>query len=338
MPILRINTRISSFADVVQGQMTEPIQNYVDWERSVTGSPVKEVVSLKKVVLPGQTLSLASVPFVSGVETGALYNFYPHPSVNNRYQLRYVSGGASDPLVGLGTGLSVSANTYSVTINTDGTINLVNNGPSFVDFARIAGDIVYLSGSNFGDTGVFNILNQGFWVVVSCSAVGVNSGAKLVLKRLNLSDSTGYVENVTASGTYNIQYIPPQSACFINSTATSYNGIWQITESASGWISVDSINPLPYNLNVTVSSFSIVSSDFISYARIEADDTCLVQLTSGDLSPPGYCVLNPVSNALYPAGPLPGWFESYGMFTSASITNIMSSPLNVNGIIGFSSF
>lgn len=333
MPTLRINSKIQTYADIVPGQLSEPLMRYCDWERLASGIPVREVISDCRVVSPGTTLSLASVSVISGIAPSVLYSLKAHATKTDRYQIRYQSGGTGNPLVGLGTGLASISNTYVVTLNTNGSINLVDNSVSPVNFGLARADKVYIAGSDFGDTGPFSSLNQGFWEVVSCSAFGSNPGAKLVLSRINITDELGVAETVTAAATLNIQKVTKVSSALIIG-APAYAGIWTVTESASGWFSVDSVNTLPDLLSVTLTALTLSLGEFLGFARVESDGIAVVNSTSGDLTQ-GSIVLRPVIFSDPLAVSVGGWTEIHGLLTALSVQNVSDQDINVNVILGY---
>lgn len=333
MPTLRISSRVQAYADTIPGGLAEPLQRYVDFEKFASGMSIREVNSDRRVIDPGVTLSLANVTFVTGIAVGALYDLKAHPTKTGRYQVRYKSGAISDPIIGLGTGLVTPANTYVVTLNADGSINIVDSSVSPVNFGLARGDTVYVAGTSFGDTGPFNVANQGFWTVVTCTSSGTNPGAKLVLKRVNPTDSTGLAETVTAAAALNIQKSTPISSVLLVG-APAYAGIWAVTETASGWFSIDSLVTLPDLLNISMTAMTLVPEQFLGYIRVEVDGPAIVRTTSGDLTQ-GQQVLRPVKFSDPLAAPVGGWLEMYGLLTQLSVQNVSDVPVSVNLVLAY---
>lgn len=297
--------------------------------------PLKEVLSDRRVVAPGATLTLANVATISGIAVGALYGFHAHPSKAGRYQVRYQSGAVSNPLAGLGTGLLTPANTYQVTLNSDGSINVADTSVAPVNFGTSLsrGDTVYIAGSRFGDTGPFGSNNQGFWTVVATVPVGANPGAQVVLKRVDPTEPLGTAETVTSAAALDLQKVVSASAVLLIG-APAYAGIWDVKEAAAGWLSIDSATPLPVYDGVSLTALSIITSDFVGYARIEVDGLAVVSYKSGDLSQ-GSQVLRPVRFADPLAAPVGGWTELYGLITLLTVQNVTDQPVNVNTIIAY---
>jgi hypothetical protein len=335
MPTLRISSRTQIYADVVPGQLAEPLQRFCDFERFFSGAQAREVVSDRRVIDPGQTLTLANVPTVSGILSGALYSLTAHPTKQGRYQVRYTGGAISNPLVGLGTGLLTPANTYAVTLNTDGSVNISDTSVAPVNFGTLVarGDKVYVAGSNFGDTGPFSTLTQGFWTVVSFKAVGVNPGAMLIIKRIDPTDALGTAETVTAASAFDLQKVAPASSALIVGTS-SYAGVWNVVESASGWLSIDSLSVLPDLTGVSLTALSVAEGQFLGYSRVEVDGLAIVSSKSGDLTQ-GQQVLRPVVFSDPLAVPVGGWAESYGFLTSLTVQNVSDRTLNVNVVLAY---
>ena len=333
MPTLRISSRTQIYGDVVPGQMAEPLQRFVDWERFASGMAVREAYSDRKVVAPGQTLSLANVSVISGVAAGALYDLKAHPTKTGRYQVRYMSGAVANPLAALGTSIAVVGHTYAVTTSTDGNITVTDTTASPSNFGLARGDKVYISGAVFDDAGPFGAANQGFWTVVSCSAVGANPGAALTLKRADITDTTGATENVTCVAATDIQKVTPVTAVFVVG-APAYAGVWTVKESASGWFSIDSSVVLPDLLDSTLSVLTLATTEFLGYSRVEVDGMALVESQSGDLTS-GSQIIRPVKFVDPLAAPVGGWYELYGCLTSLSVQNVSDAPVGVNTILAY---
>ncbi len=332
MPSLRIASRVQAFGDTIPGALAEPLQRYVDWERFASGMPAREVTSNRLVIDPGGTATLGSVLSFSGFAAGALYDLKAHPSKPGRYQVRYKSG-ATAQLGGFDLAdLAIPANTYAITTNGDGSINLENTGVTFTPFAVKRGDTIYLAGSQFGDTGPWNIENQGFWTVVACSASGANPGVKLTLKRRDANDPVGVAETVTSAAATDIQHVITAPAVLIVGPA-AYSGVWAATEGAKGWFSIDSAETLPDLLNdATMQFLSVASEEFIGYARVEADGLAVVKVASVDASLVA-SIIRPVKFSDPLAAAVGGWWESYGFYTEVQVENPGDQPLNVNVIV-----
>lgn len=336
MPTLRISSRVQAFGDTIPGQQAEPLQRYCDWERFASGMAAREVSSDRHVVAAGQTLTLANLASVTGIAAGALYSLKAHPSKSNRYQVRYLSGAISNPLAGLGTGLLTPGNTYTVTQNADGSINVTDTSVSPVNFGSslARGDVVYLAGSGFGDTAPWNANNQGFWSVVNVRAVGVNPGAMLVLQRVDAADPLGFAETITAAAAVDLQKSFDASAALIVGVA-AYAGTWAVVESAAGWFSIESLSPLPDVLSTgALTALTLVQSQFLGYARVEVDGMAVVTSKAGDLTQ-GQQLLRPVKFVDPLASPVGGWLELYGLLTLLTVQNAGDRPLSVNVVLGY---
>jgi hypothetical protein len=334
MPQLRISSRVQAFGDTIPGQLAEPLQRYVDWERFASGMPVKQVMS-QRLVLPVGGSTIVNTPVVTGVLPGALYSVFAHPTKPNRYQVRYQSGAVSNPLVSLGTGLLTPGNTYQVVVNADGSIAVADTSVAPVNFGTslARGDTVYLSGSSFGDAGPWSSLNQGFWQVVTFAPVGVSPNAKVTLKRVDPADPAGTAETVTASAVNDLQKSLAVKSALIDGPP-AYSALRVVTECAQGWFSIDSLTLLPEVPEVSFSLITLVSDDFIGYARIEADGPVRVTHKSGDLAQ-GETVVRPVKFSDPLALPVGGWFEVYGLLTLISVVPMSDQQTSVNVILAF---
>lgn len=338
MPILRISSRVQVYGDVVPGQLAEPLQRYVDWERFASGMPVREAISDRRIVESGQTLTLANVTTITGIAAGATYSFKAHPSKSGRYQIRYVSGAAMPQLTGLSTSIATVGHSYSVVTQDDGSIVLTDTFATPGNFGLIRGDKVYLAGSAFGDTGPWSASNQGFWTVVACSASGIYPGAKLTLKRVESTDSVGVDESaIVATATADIQKIVPVVSALIVGVApysSAYSGVWEVVESAKGWFSIDSLTTLPDILTDIPTALTLAQNDFLGYFRVEVDAAAVVKTTSGDLTQ-GSQVLRPVVFSDPLATPVGGWMELYGFMTNLQVQNVSDGPVSVNVILAY---
>jgi hypothetical protein len=295
----------------------------------------REAVSDRRVVDPGQTLTLANVSVVSGIAAGALYSLKAHPSKAGRYQIRYTGGALTNPLLGLGTVLLTPGNTYVVTQNVDGSINVSDTSVSPVNFGMslARGDKVYIAGSSFGDTGPFDASNQGFWTVVTTKFVGANPGAMVVLKRVDATDPVGAAETVIAVAATDIQRVDPATSVLVVG-APAYAGVWTVKESAQGWVSVDSLVTLPDLSGVTLVALTVAQDEVLGYFRAEVDGIAVVSSKSGDMTQ-GQQVLRPVVFSDPLAAPVGGWTEAYGFFTTLSVENVSDQSLNVNVILAY---
>ncbi len=314
MPQLNVTSRVTAFQDTQN--VSDPKQRYVDWQRSQTGIGVSEVYSSRFEVDVGETIALLADVSVSAI--GDTYTTKTVPFSSAEYQLR----ASAAALASLCTNLATIGQSYSVSIQTDGTIWLTYGGAADGTFSSVKpGDTIYLAGSQFNDTGPWNILNQGFWTVVRVESV-VHVADRLVML-WPLPDP--FAETITAAAVTDIQKVAPEKYVFLSGGPGILTGIHPVVHSAKGWVTIATSTSYPIATALSFTTFAVVP-EYLAFARIESDQVLDIIFRCGDATDQTLRVL-PVS-----AGDVQqmGWAEVFGFVTKLSLLNNSGVAATVN--------
>jgi hypothetical protein len=183
MPNLKMLTSIVAFRDAIP-DIANPRLRYVDWMRSLSiqdaANPRSDAYSLAS----GETRNLFNGQRSLTVAGNTVFSLSLVPNETINYRIRHTSGTA--PGFRSIPAFSVVGFSVNWTVNADQTVTAVASGGSFVGIS--AGDTLWIPGSEEGVTSPFLLANQGFWLVMSVSAL------QLILRR------TGDFNGITQAG------------------------------------------------------------------------------------------------------------------------------------------
>lgn len=298
MPQANIVEQVVIFDDVENE--SNPQRKHIDWKRSATGLTLDEVFSERLTLGAGISKTLEASVGASDLSATAC-TMGAAAGKSTWYQVR---GAYASPWA---AALGTAGQNVTVTANLDGTISLSGAGLAALTNVR-PGDQVYLSGSDYGDTGAFASANQGFWSVVSL-ATG------LTLQRVFAEDTQGTSEVVAVAANLDIQHIADSTRprwAFIRGGVV-FAGVKAVLAAASGWFAVATETQFTPTAAYTFSKL-VVAPRYISFVRIEADQP--VKVSIGDAG----AAANEV-NLIPLAAAAPAWYEAFAFGTSLAVLN-----------------
>lgn len=293
---------------------SNPQRKHVDWRRSSSGARFDQVYSERFLLSPG----VEKVLETSLGETDLSATPVAVQAVTAQstwYQFR-----GAFPTSPWASALAVSAQSLTLTVQVDGTLLVTGTGLASLS-AVVPGDWVYIAGSQYGDTGPFSSVNQGFWEVVSVAA-------GLTLRSV-YGTTTPVNETVTTTSVNNLQLVRKETRprwLFVQGSAV-YAGLQQVVGAGIGWLAV--LAPSQYVAVASISLTLIAAPIFIAYARVESDQPVTVKLTDA--------VADNEVSLLPSTSVTPVWVEVFPFGLALSVENTGSNvAAAVNIIYAFS--
>jgi len=174
MSILLITNRMMAYDDEVSSN--NPRQRPFDWSRQMEGIVVENPSSQPYTIPALQTVSLFSGTRTLGHAADSQYALSVVNTANNRYRLKW-TGVGTDPVFRTLRTITwptpPPANTITFTVQLNQSVVVTSSaGSIFGDVEE--GDVVYIPGISTGDSvGIFNSLNEGYWIVLSAAAASI---------------------------------------------------------------------------------------------------------------------------------------------------------------------
>lgn len=274
---LRLVTQIVAFGD--HSVSSNPKLKFVDWNRDIPEIPVGAVNSETHVIAPGQEKVIFDGTRALLVDGTTAFDVQLVAGTTDRYRFRHTGGTA--PGFRTDRGLNVNGATITCTVLSNGTMSLSITGGSFSSVQ--AGDVLWLPSTDEGVTSPFNILNRGFWQVLSSSATGITL--------VRDGDFVGVTETVAVTASNQVQAFSSSgvqvgdrlevAGGFAAATQKNYS-IVGVTQK---WVEVVSTPPLPLEVGVVPTSTGLlVYTAAKSFVHIEVDQESVVRVNgdSGD--------------------------------------------------------
>ena len=272
MSILNLLQSVVAYDDTqITTVNNNPFLRVGDWQRNYFGISVNNPLS-QKFTIPAN----ASLTLFDGTRTLTLDNTTV-VSITNTSGSTYRISNVSGTLAGFRTNraIAVDATTqWTVSVNNNSLVTLTNSAGTTPSLGTVvAGDMLYL-GPNSG----FNVLNQGYYSIVSSTTNSVsiqNNNAIAETATLGSSFATNFL--IYASAGVQVGDTMILSAGF--STITLGNYI--VTAVTSLFVEFSATSPLPLQASVTPTASGMVfysACKFLIY--LETNQSCVLRINS----------------------------------------------------------
>lgn len=320
---LRFSSNVLAFADT---EITsDPTQRYVDWSRS-TVVDVENPQQYSRVIAPGDTLEIFSGVRATSINGTTEFDLTLSTLSEDRYRFTY-NGTGANPAFRTNRNLTPNGHTLTWVVNINETLTLTSSQAG--EFSAVqSGDVLFVPGVSTGDSaGPFNVLNEGFWEVVSAT------GTTLQLVRPDGTSFSGYSQVVVSTANSNLMAYSA-AGVQVGDTVDISIGFsspvlkaFTIDRVTPGWFEIISTSALPVaETGAPTASGMLFYSNAKRFIKIESDQECIVRV-NGDTS--NYCRVSPwtAGDSSYV-----GEFVKVGPTWSLSVVNRSSSSLNLTVI------
>lgn len=304
---------IISYEDLPQNN--NPSRRVTDWKREIRGVNVNETSSQKIILLPNETRSVFNGVVLTTIDgTTELDLTITSIDPTSRYRIDWTGNGTS-PGFRTNRGLALSGGTVDVVLNANSTIT-VTSSLGAVFGSVIVGDIIFIPGVLTGDTGPFNELNVGEWIVVSATTT------TLVLKRPSGSVFSGSSESgtIVTSDSELIAYSAAgvQVGDSVDIGGFAADGVFKVVLVTSERVDFVSSEPRANELAVIPGVNGMVFySDYKQFLYIESSQKIAVRL-NGNVN--NDCLVEPFLNKTSP-----GILSKSGAVFSLNLVNLSNS-------------
>jgi hypothetical protein len=301
---------------------SNPLRRSVDWTRDIQGIPVEDAQSVPLSKIPG----LSEVTLFDGSRT-----IYPNSSTqyslgtiggsSSRYRLEWTGTGQA-PVFRTDRLLSLSGGTVTFDVQSNSTVEVTHSAGAVFGNVEV-GDVFFVPGTSTGDSGPFNPLNEGEWVVLSVVAT------QLVIARAPDTVFSGYSETVTiASNSEAVAYSSAgvqvgDTAELKAGFATSARGSYVIRSVTATWIEFTSTSPLAAVTIIPGATALAIYSAAKRYVYLETDQLIVLKFNG---STEETCKVAPF---LASDPDKVGVFEKCGPAFSLVVKNLSTSPARI---------
>lgn len=319
MSTLIVSSKAVAHSDLAA--TNDPRRKHFDWtqDRKV---PCMNPKSDEEQLASGAVFSFFNGTVATSLDNTTAFDVTRSPLGGNRY--RFTNSGGTAPVLRTNRGLTLNTQTLSVLDNGDGSATMTLGGGSWG--ATAAGDSLFLPGPQTGDgASPFNVLNQGFWVVLA-----VISSTVLQVTRPSSMDYSVSAETQTIASNSQVVALSPTgvqvgdqvsiSAAFSLSTQRTFT-IDAVTDS---WFEVVSASIIPLETGKTPGTTGMVFyTEAKKFVRIEADQIVAIRINGM------------VTDNIKIQPDLPGsvdntgWQELYGPVWSLTVVNKSAQVANV---------
>lgn len=266
---------------------SQPALKYVDWTQNFNGIQVSQPSSRQYELQPLESVTLFSGVRSLLIDVTTEFDLTLSSLSTSVYRMTNTAGTA--PGFRTTRAVSVSGETITVTVNNNATAEFALSAVSVPTFSAVtAGDTLFLPDTTTGDSASpFNVLNVGFWVVLSVTNSGAGANRKLICRRLAGEAFVGVSEVVAVTANPQVKVFSSTGvqagdtlkvlAGFSSVTRKSFI----ITTATDTWIEFTSGEPLPLESDVLpgVSGLTIYSSAK-NFIRVEVDQESVLRLNS----------------------------------------------------------
>lgn len=280
MANLRVIKQLVAFGDSLS--TNNPRLRYVDWNRDISDLEVQNPRSESHILAPGQEKLLFDGTRTLAVDGTTELSVALVPGEADRYRFRFTGG--TNPVFRTNRGLELSGASVSVVLNANSTATMTVAGDGGFE-SIVAGDTLWVPGTEESISSPFHAANQGFWLVMAATATS------LTLTRPSNTDFEAYTQSAV-SVTADNQIVAYSSAGvqvgdrlevgggFVATTWRTYS-IVGVTPS---YIEVVSTAIIPSETDILPSAAGFkVFTSLKSFVYIEADQDCVVRV-NGDTS------------------------------------------------------
>lgn len=207
MENLNLITHILAYDDTEAGTTNNPRRRIADWSRLFSNLSISKPKSNVFSVEPGQTLDLFSGVRATSIDGTTAFDVSLLPTGSSVY--RFTRSAGTNPNFRTPRTLGADATSQiTVTINNNATAQFMASGGTLVNFSPVqVGDILRIAGITTGDAaGPFAALNEGYWVVLTVTALSVTC------RRLAGASFLGAAETVTLGASFATNFIAYSAA------------------------------------------------------------------------------------------------------------------------------
>lgn len=266
---------------------SQPALKYVDWTQSFTGIQVSQPSSRQYELQPLESLTLFSGTRSLTVDGTTEFDLTLSALDTSVYRMTNSAGTA--PGFRTTRAVAISSESVTVTVNNNATIEFALSAVSVPTFAAVvAGDTLFIPDTTTGDSASpFNVLNVGFWVVLSVTNSGAGANRKLICKRLAGEAFVGVSEvvSVTANSQFKVfsstGVQPGDTLKILGGFSTVTRKTFVISTVTDLWVEFTSAEPLPLESDVIPTAVGLaIYSSAKSFIRVEADQEAVLRLNS----------------------------------------------------------
>lgn len=250
---------------------------------------------------------------VTAIDNTTAFSVTRSPLGGNRY--RFTATGGTAPTLRTNRGLTLNTQVVTVADNGDGSATMSLGAGTWGSTA--AGDSLFLPGPQTGDgSSPFNVLNQGFWVVLA-----VISSTVIQVTRPSTMDYSVANENITVTANSQVLALSASgvqpgnqvsiTAAFSLATQRTYT-IDTVTDS---WFEVISSSAIPLETGKTPDTGMVFYTEAKKFVRIESDQVVSIRINgmTGD-----QLKISPEQSG---SDDNTGWQELYGPVWSLTVLN-----------------
>jgi hypothetical protein len=278
---LKLISNALAYADL--GETSNPTQKYFDWAGRRTYA-VENPQGVPHTIDPGATLSLFSGTRSLAVDNTTSFRLDLSLLASNRYRFTWTSG--TDPVLRTARSLSLNSRAVTVTANANLTATFASQAGDWT--AVQVGDVVFIPDPTTGDAqGPFNVLNTGYWSVLSVAG----DGSSVQLARPSGTGFLAYAE--TATVTSNSQVLAFSAGGVQVGDSVNINagftapvlGTYEIVAVTSKWFEVLATAPLPSGVSASPGAAGIqIYTQAKRWVRFEADQACVIRAVASSAS------------------------------------------------------
>lgn len=275
---LRTVSSVVAYGDMTQSN--NPKLRYVDWSRDLTEELVDNPRSESHILTPGEEKLIFDGTRSTSIDGTSAFSLSLVSGTSDRYRFTWTAG--TDPVFRSSRSFTVSGGTVTVVVNANNTATFTVSGGSFTGIQ--VGDTVWLPGPPDIVSSPFNVLNQGFWVVLAVNAT------TLTLSRPGDSFSAvgeGPI-SVTAAEqlqAYSAAGVQPGDKLEVTAgfSATALRN-YQVVDVTNKYVEVESTVPLAAESGILPGAGGMLFFTTVKrWLRIEADQECVIRI-NGDTS------------------------------------------------------
>lgn len=323
MSTLSILSKAVAFSDT-NTTTSNPLRRNFDWTRSLSLSVASPKGDQQDIPAGGSWTFFNNVRSTT-VDGTTAFTVTTNPNDSARYRFSFVSG--TNPTLRTDRSLTLSGAAVTVAIAANATATLTTGSGTFGSTA--AGDTIFIPGVSTGDSaGPFNVLNEGYWVVLA-----VLSSTAIQVARPTGTAFQGTAEVQTLTQNAQLQAFSAAgvqigdqvaiSAGFSPSTQKTFT----VEAVTSKFFEVESSTAIPLETAIEPGAAGIQFYNGAKrFLRVEADQLCSIRL-------------NGATNDLLQIQPSQagdpdqmGWQELMGPVWSLVVVNKSSQTTTVNAL------
>jgi hypothetical protein len=258
---------------------SNPSRLPVNWKRTIANIAVDHAATEPLQIEPMGVATVIDGTRSTSIDGTTAFSIAPNPIDASRYRIARTGG--TPPLFRTDRSLALSgvALTLAVTPSLAMTVTAVSGSFSGV----LPGDVVFIPGVSTGDSaGPFNVLNEGFWTVLTVTAT------VLTMTRVSGQVFNGVGESVTPGSNTALQAFSASGVQvgdtveLVSGFATTSRRAYEIVAVTPTWIEFLSTAPLGAETGVLPTATGILFyTNAKRFIYIETDQECVVRL-NGD--------------------------------------------------------